>query len=317
MKQISQSFFLHEIKPSVVASDIQLFLKDALAGVVGDSHPAGWLTEAKLNALVEKSNGLFIFAATVVKYIELGGRRDAGEQLDIILSTKAPDISPYGDLDVLYRRLVYNALAAEDGLDSGLQKYFELVIGTIVFLFDPLSLLALEKLLTVGRHTMKQVLSRLSSVIIMPKKDEEPIRVWHPSFPEFLKDDSRSSNFFIEPSARNRHIVLHCLECMNNSLKEDICGVNDPSKLNSEIVDLKLRVQARIPSELQYSCIHWVSHLLCLRSSDEASEQILESIQLFTFNHLLHWIEVLSLLQRLDVAIPALKQAREWCMVSV
>ncbi|KAF8226033.1 hypothetical protein L208DRAFT_1503359 [Tricholoma matsutake] len=94
---------------------------------------------------------------------------------------------------------------------------------------------------------------------------------------------------------------------MCNSLRQNICN---SSKLNLEIDNLPAHIEQNISRELQYSCFHWSSHV---SRSFSVGNTLTKSLNSFCFQHLLHWIEVLSLFGELSLAIPALTSTQEWC----
>ena len=61
----------------------------------------------------------------------------------------------------------------------------------------------------------------------------------------------------------------------------------------------------RISSELQYASLHWATHLC----SAEKDDDLFPLLKQFSFTHLLHWLEVLSHIGRLEVANIALDRS--------
>ena len=61
----------------------------------------------------------------------------------------------------------------------------------------------------------------------------------------------------------------------------------------------------RISGELQYACLHWATHLFNAEKDDNLSRQL----ERLSSTHLLHWLEVLSLIGRLEVGYIALDYA--------
>lgn len=311
-KPITQSFILHQIDPSVIQGDIKRFLQCRLTEVGPSPH---WPSERQLDALVAKSAGLFIFAKTSVDFIRRYGPDSAPERLNILLQVEDDEnSSPYASLDKLYLQVLRNAISVEDDEHHALLLLFHQVVGAIVLLYDPLPVVVLERWLQVKQGRAKRVLRLLGSVIVTPQNDCEVVRAFHPSFPDFVTNRLRCSDeqFFIDPADHHQRLVLACFKCMA-SLKRDICEIKDPSKLNSEIDDLQARVDVKVSRELQYSCQHWASHL----SHSLPSDSTLESLRSFCFTHLLHWLEVLSILCKLNLAVRALRVARQWCTVSL
>jgi hypothetical protein len=100
---------------------------------------------------------------------------------------------------------------------------------------------------------------------------------------------------------------------MNKELKYDICSIRDPTLSNEDAVDFAC-INTNISAQLQYACTHWLTHL-----SQALSEEDILGDELLTFcqSHLSHWLEVLSLIQKLEFGLNGLPVARVWCKVSV
>ena len=101
---------------------------------------------------------------------------------------------------------------------------------------------------------------------------------------------------------------------MNTTLKQDICSICDPSLSNSELADLPARLKKAAPKELRYACVYWTTHLASVTSTDEAIAMELEN---FCTVHLLHWLELCSLLKCLPSAEEGLNRLMVWFEVSL
>ena len=91
---------------------------------------------------------------------------------------------------------------------------------------------------------------------------------------------------------------------MDEQLRTNICDLKFPDNYldNDEIQHL---VDGLISSELQYACLHWATHLFGADNDDKLSGLL----ERFSLAHLLHWLEVLSLIGRLEVGYIALDYA--------
>ena len=74
---------------------------------------------------------------------------------------------------------------------------------------------------------------------------------------------------------------------------------------NDEIQHL---VDGRISFELKYACLHWAKHLCSAEKGGNLSG-VSALLERFCFTHVLHWLEVLSLIGHLDVGYMALNDA--------
>jgi hypothetical protein len=160
-------------------------------------------------------------------------------------------------------------------------------------------------------------LLQMHSLVVVPD-DEGEIRLIHPSFRDFMTQRCpEQSRYFIKPVDRHRQLVLMCFKTMHSNLKKDICRIRDMSTLNAEVQDLDSRIIAFIPAHLQYACRHWATHLSeLLLGTDCVDDDVSDALMGFSSLHLLHWLEVLSLLGWLADALPALRHAQDWASVS-
>jgi hypothetical protein len=79
-----------------------------------------------------------------------------------------------------------------------------------------------------------------------------------------------------------------------------------------EIQDMPGKISAHIPPSLLYACRHWSYHL----SSGLVSNEILKSLESFSVNKLLCWVEVSSIFGELHETLAALHRAQQLLSVS-
>lgn len=82
-----------------------------------------------------------------------------------------------------------------------------------------------------------------------------------------------------------------------------------PGALTSELSSRE--IEQRIPTELQYACLYWVSHI---QRSDACLYDV-ELVHQFLQKHFLHWLEALSLTKKLSDSVRMLTNL-EYLMVS-
>jgi hypothetical protein len=192
-------------------------------------------------------------------------------------------------------------------------------MGAIVLLYDPLPVRALGRLLQTQAVEIQTALLQLHSLIIVPD-DENEIRLIHPSFRDFMTQRCpKEFKYFINPADNHRQLALMCFKTMEKSLKRDICEIRDMWKLNEEVRDLDERIRTCISADLRYACRHWATHLSAsiVPASESVDNSDLETTSTtFVSIHLLHWLEVLSLIGCLGEATHALRHAQDWASVS-
>ena len=96
---------------------------------------------------------------------------------------------------------------------------------------------------------------------------------------------------------------------MDEQLRANICDLKFPEiYLDNE--KIRHLVVGRISSELQYASLHWATHLC----SAEKDSDLFALLEKFSFTHLLHWLEVLSLIGHLEVAYTALDHSKKFAV---
>jgi hypothetical protein len=312
LSQITQRFILHEIEQRVVETDIQKFLNTSLRATkemyqLGE----GWPAIQDVDALVHLSSGLFIFAATAAKFIQDSYYNDPQGQLARLLNAiDMEDSAPHKLLDQLYLEVLKNAFP---DISAEFASQLRLVLGSIVHLQDPLSASDFEWLLK-PNVPLQITLRHLHSVVIFPTNQHEAIHLIHPSFHEFLINPTRCINpkFLVNTNMQHSLLAQACLNAMK-ILKQNICEIRQPWKTHSEVEDLPRLVQQHISPAVQYACCHWASHL----SQGLLADGLLSSLEEFCKTHLLHWVEVCSLLGELRKVLVALKAVHQLLLVSL
>ncbi|KAK7008318.1 WD40-repeat-containing domain protein [Favolaschia claudopus] len=307
--QNTQQFSLADIPPPTTEADIANFLRNRLTAIQQDFCVADtWPINDEIEALVKLAGGLFIFAATAVKFIADNNVNNPEDQLSALLQPSAriprTTSSPFTHLDGLYLQVLH---LAYPNPDHSIKADMKIVLGSITLLRDGLSPGSLDMLFGLRIGSVRRILRGVHSIITVPSA-EEPIRVIHKSFSDFLIDPSRCSDkqFLVKVSLQQTVITKACLKTLA-LLSRDICGVQNESLLNHEIPNLFQRVHQFISPQLQYACRYWASHLQVA----EVDQEILDLLDTFCKQKLVNWLEVLSLLGDLDFALEALQSAQE------
>jgi hypothetical protein len=146
--------------------------------------------------------------------------------------------------------------------------------------------------------------------------DTTPLRVCHGSLYEFLVDPLRCrvTQYLMSPTNSHETLLNCCLSLLNEHLRQDICDIRNPGVANAEVPDLSARIARCVPEALRYACVSWPVHLV---ASDTESETVSAALLDFCTNHLLHWLEVLSLLGELSSACEHLPRIMQWFQVSL
>ncbi|KAJ7118212.1 hypothetical protein C8R44DRAFT_707632 [Mycena epipterygia] len=149
-----------------------------------------WPAVADIEHLVRKSSGYFIYASTVIKYIDDKNFRPA-DRLDIIMGLAEPDLeSPLAALDQLYTQILSDAP----------RRPRLLGILTVIVAKLHLSVDHIEQLLELKPGDIGLALRGLHSLVEIRC---DWVTVHHASFLDFLNDQTRSGLFYINSQHRS------------------------------------------------------------------------------------------------------------------
>jgi hypothetical protein len=313
------SFVLHDIERDIVNADIKLYIAERLVEMVDgrsdfQSSEDDWPSKEKVDILTRRAGGLFIFAKTVCDCIEEQGG-NISEHLESVVLTMdesgelSDDTLDTSELDKLYRDILDRATPRRVNEQVRLKR----ILAAIITTRNPLSACGLGALLEIDPVAIKSSLTSLHSVISVPQSLDDPIPTFHASFPDCLTEPTRSQQHFLPLSKSHQMLAKGCLSLMNSSLKENICQLQD-RPANDAIA--KDTISTHVSEGLSYACIFWASHLTAARKEDvRTTDDMHKLLNEFLRNHVLHWMECLSLLGRLNVAIESLRTLERWLPV--
>ncbi|KAH7242544.1 hypothetical protein BKA59DRAFT_481002 [Fusarium tricinctum] len=321
-KDLYRSVFLEKIKRfeqgDDTKDDITLYLACTLAKVANKRGvPVSSVTESTIKELSNKSDGLFIYAATACRFLDAEDFDDEEarqERLDLILESNSEsdesgindsDIddweadSPQNKIDEIYRK-VLSFPDRERMSPRTKQKIYNglgMVLGFLVVFFKPVSTLVLKKFLPSLAESMDQLLKKLHALVSVPQDEKTPLEVVHTSFRDFILSKRRSTQlrFQVQENKMHKEALVRCLDIMSSELHEDICELLWPGITRSEIP--QDRVEKMIQRHLRYACRYWVDHLSKLSNEDRRSVGLIDggSVHTFLESHFLHWLEVMIL----------------------
>ncbi|EJT69127.1 hypothetical protein GGTG_13236 [Gaeumannomyces tritici R3-111a-1] len=311
-----QNLALHEVPKPDIKRDISTFLHSELdrirqdfnKTVPGPGLPSDWPPPASFKDLVNMAVPLFIFASTACRFIADSNFGDPGEQLDRILEYKTK--GGWFRLHATYLPILNQLLLkrTDTGLDrrtgeeeAQIVAWFRDIVGTIVLLADPLPSASLALILGRTQHDVNSKLCTLHSVLDVSNDPLVPVKLLHLSFHDFLVDQkNRDANtFWIDERETHKKLADRCLKLLStdNNLKRDVCDLRYPGTLRSKIEPGI--INDHLPPEVQYACRYWVHHW------KESRRQIRDGdpVHHFLTNHLLYWLEALSVIGRIRESI--------------
>ncbi|KAJ7874275.1 hypothetical protein B0H13DRAFT_1633171, partial [Mycena leptocephala] len=203
----------HNINQSF--ADIEIYLRDEFSRIHREHHETmgdvqnPWPSSDVLQKLVFKSSGYFIYAATVIKFIDDRDFRPS-ERLDTIVHNLPSDSDhPLHALDKLYTYI----------LSSVPKRSLLLDILCVIANFTSLPLTPgrIEDVLGLKSGDVRLAVRRLHSILQVPSRDSEPISCHHASFHDFLVDPIRSGEFCIHTQPQRIKLARAILKAYQKS----------------------------------------------------------------------------------------------------
>ncbi|RDB30116.1 Vegetative incompatibility protein HET-E-1 [Hypsizygus marmoreus] len=298
---------------SEASQDIFNFLETNLQDTFGTSV-LSWPGSEKIQQLASKAAGLFIWAKTVLAFLDDG---DPHYRFDLVLeSTISAAGAPselYASINSLYITILQSSFgqATLNELTS-----FKLVAGTIVLSKVPLDIETLRHMLLglASNNAIEYVLKRLTPMLSASPSSGNLLEISHLSFSEFLTSPSHcSTKFLVDVAECNQVLANRCLQILNKHLVFNICHLPSSYIANDAVPDLSKRLETHIPNYLHYACLFWAEHLAAgIYASSDLKEQnsiTVQEIQQLLYSKLLYWLEVLSLIKGVPSSLSSLSHA--------
>jgi hypothetical protein len=296
---------LQEQPVEEVRKDVRLYWEQSLDELCPPRGGTNWRHLVSLDRLADLTGHLFIYATTILKMVQNVRHNRIKELTELV---GRANLSPKEDkrslLYDLYLCILSQAVSDHDGIVNP-KSVLRLrdILEVVIFARHPLTPIALSQLLDMEMDELDGYLATLVSVLIVPNvaSTDAVVRPLHQSFPDFVcqQGERVHPDLTIDAVTTNAHLTKYCLARLNKELKFDICAIRDASLFNQEVQDLEDLLKHRVPLALRYSCNSWAAHCLdSIRASGSQPEVPLGLIE-FCHTHLLHWVELLSLINGL------------------
>lgn len=187
----------HDILWSIVDHNIYIFVEESLKTIAHKhSLHAEWPGKDVIRHIVQTACRLFIWAATACKFI-CEGRKFATKRLDVILKGSRSNVTiPERHLDKIYVTVLEHSISPVYTDEEKQEAYWMLrqILRIIAILSLLLSISSLERLLSLAKEDIYQMLKDLYSILDIPNDENQPLRLYHLSFQDFLLNKDRSKN---------------------------------------------------------------------------------------------------------------------------
>lgn len=234
-----------------VDDEVELYLKDGFANIIRGHNlpiPLPWPSDEQLSALVDAAAGLFIYAATILRFVDQCSL-DPEEPLNAILGVisrsnknviaNASERPAFAELDMFYQLILQRIpgttlpsvqLLLAFMLLSPYDSWFSTVLLSNLLRFSKTKFSAVCSQLNAVLHYQRPLGSQDVSIVLTPAyRDsfdprsalhlEGSVFFYHKSFYDFLEDPARSGSFCISSQQVKEHLFRHLLQ-----LHHDISG---------------------------------------------------------------------------------------------
>ncbi|KAF9528032.1 hypothetical protein CPB83DRAFT_855213 [Crepidotus variabilis] len=289
---------LQEIEEHIVQADIQTYLKHELSRADA--------SEKDILQIAQQADKLFIYAATLVRYI--GGD---SSRLRKIVGGAAGLKKHHTELDELYETIMSSACDRKK-LEDDEVNAFRAILGTVVFAKEPLTVKGVASLVGKDIGETRGIVERLRSVLHLQDGDDGLIAPFHASFPDYLTTKDRSKDNHFDERCEEEKMATRCFDIMKAELKFNICNLVSSFVFDKDVPDLPERVKKNISSALSYGCRYWENHL----AEAELTEGLWNQLNEFLTTRLLFWMEVLNLVGYMSRGESMLGNVVEWAQMT-
>ncbi|KAH7323322.1 hypothetical protein B0J17DRAFT_742724 [Rhizoctonia solani] len=304
--EVDSQIVLHELDSAEVRMDIKTYLKIELAPI----HPS----ELEVEKLADQAGLLFIYAATVIRYVSYDGfQRNPHARLKTVLyMTEQCGKAQTQEIDNLYT-LILTAAFDDANLEERERDDMKLVLNTVICAQQPLTTGALTGLLELGEVDRVYAALRPLWSVLHVVKPARTVTSLHASFPDYMLDPRRSGKWNCDAATHNYVLYERCSEFIRNTKPQfNICGLESSFLCDKEVKDLEVRIRDTIPLELYYASRHWAAHISSSHSN--AAPRLVLLLERFMREHMLLWMEVMNLTGNTGALSGCLVTAKRWAM---
>ncbi|KAF4613611.1 hypothetical protein D9613_008183 [Agrocybe pediades] len=294
---------LHDIEQSLVEADIRQYLQEALCTM----SPVPSL--AVIDQITRRSGKLFIYAATVVRYVNPEDEEVNSEaRLDAILGISSSSASlQEQELDSLYRSILSSAFD-KTRLEERELKIATLVLRTVICAIEPMTTHMMSMILTLPQGDVTSTLSRLQSVLHVQEGPSGLVSILHASFPDFLCNEARSHEFYCNVIEHNTTLFHSCFDVISKQLHFNMCDLESSYDFDEDVPNLEQKIKANISAALLYACKYWSNHLVHCDLTNSIHHRLVEFLKF----RLLFWMEVLNLTKSMTISFQMLSNVLAW-----
>ena len=294
-----QFYRLGEVPIEEAQADITTYLNANLGHSVG---------RPEMEKIAMQAAGLFIYAATVVKYVEGYASVEHEERLSTLFVSDLDSLEETL-LDGLYHQVLFDAQRRFKS-----QHYLD-ILHTFLCSAERTSTSTVAELLLASNksnpalsHTeiADGVLKSLHAVLYI---ENDKVLTYHKSFTNFMFDQNWAKKFWCDQAKHHRLLTNSCFRVMDR-LKFNIANIETSFLFDRDNSALPNAVKQNITPALSYCCRNWDYHLSATTSTK--SDALCDTLSKFLQLCVLFWIEAMNLLGSRGQCDRMLQRARKW-----
>ena len=271
--------------------------------------------------LGRRAGGLFIYAATAVKYLTPHRSVTMGDQTEMLgdLLSNSYDPASASDatflIDELYRQIMHDTFSKYKGKFLTRRLH---ILYTFLCTAERTSTSTVAALVEGDNEAARAVAEDLHAVLYT---QDNRVFWYHASFPDFIFDPARSNfcvggdrfEFWCNEATHHNLLGGSCFRVMETGLRFNMGNIPSSFLFDSDnAVALCEQVDKNINDVLKYSCHHWTHHLPWSQLVD--TKNFHDHISKFLQIQVLFWIEAMNLLKLHNKCTPMLQHARQWVL---
>ncbi|KAG8723709.1 hypothetical protein FRC09_002099 [Ceratobasidium sp. 395] len=295
---------LHKQDKNVVQADIRTYLAARLQHIA--------IPAPNLEHLLLRSGVLFVYAAAIVDYIDLGDASERTERLKDLFELPSTN-NGSRNKGATYAAMLDRTLHAER-LDPTENDGVRLVLGALASTEEQASINVIVRLLRLDfvwliRGSLLWLLPRLH----VSSTDGRTI-FFDEQFIRYLAISLRSSGDIREDSQNHLRLARACFDIIKSvDPPFNICSLESSYLQDHEVAYFTERVDGTIQPELLYACRCWGTHTSLAGQDDNLTNDLED----FFSTRLLLWMEVLNLKQCMEQGVETLLKTRSWIQVGI
>jgi hypothetical protein len=286
-----------EVKASYVSRAVAAFVQYKVQRLAAVQRYEVKLQAEVQQQLRDKAEGTFLWVSLVCKELE---------NVPLYRTREVLQALPPG-LDPLYDRMMRQILGQDHVRTAG---YCKDVLRAVTVAFRPLrlrELVVVAGLPSDQFHHTQVVANLVSYCGSFLSIRQDTVSFIHLSAKDYFTSGKGQQVFDGTIAEEHGQMADRLLDTIDSMLRRDMCGLQKPgARIHDESTQGRIK-NSNLP-QIAYACEYWVEHVQAGRQS--CSGMLTDSGRVHSFfeKHLLHWLEAMSLLQKMPSVILALQK---------